>query len=146
MIKSSVAVIDASIGIFQVVADPVSEKVDARWTSWARGGIQVCAPRLWLNETTSVLHKLFMQNQISEAMAQEALDALLGLKVELYDADEEMCRTASNWATHLNQYQAYDGFYLALAGRLEAPFWTSDKRLMNRAQQIGVDWVYWIGD
>lgn len=145
MIRSSVVVIDAGVGIHQVVVDPLSEKVDALWTGWIHEGMRVCAPRLWLNETTSALHKIFMQKLISETRAQEALEALLSLSVELFDVDAEACRAAFRWATRLNQYQAYDGFYLALAEQLNATFWTTDQRLVNRAHQLGIGWVNWIG-
>ncbi|HEY5571595.1 MAG TPA: type II toxin-antitoxin system VapC family toxin [Anaerolineales bacterium] len=145
MTRSASVVIDAGIGVFQVIADPLSHQVDARWSDWIREGVVVCAPRLWLNETTSVLHKIFMQNIISEERALEALEALLGLGVELYEADTESCRQAFAWASRLGQHQAYDGFYLALAVKLSALFWTTDQRLVNRARQLGIDWVNWIG-
>lgn len=146
MTRSSAVVIDAGVGILQVIADPLSDQVDARWNEWVREAVSVCAPRLWLNEATSVLYKIFKQNLVSEDRGREAFDALLDLNVELYEADTEACRQAFDWATRLNQYQAYDGFYLALAEQLDAPFWTTDRRLVNRARQIGVNWVFWVGE
>lgn len=146
MTRSSAVVIDAGMGIFQVIADPFSERVDALWSDWIREGIIVCSPTLWRNETTSVLHKVFMQHLISEEKAVEALEVLSGLGVELHDADAETSRQAFTWATRLGQYQAYDGFYLALAEKLNAPFWTTDQRLVNRAHQLGITWVKWIGE
>jgi predicted nucleic acid-binding protein len=146
MTESSAVVIDAAVGIFQVIADPLSDKVDACWTNWFQEGIRVCAPRFWLNESTSVLHKIFMQNLIGEERAREALAALLSLRVELFEADEAACRAAFNWASQLSQSQADHGVYLALAEKLDASFWTADHHLVNRARQIGVDWVNWIGE
>ena len=145
MTESSV-VIDAGVGVSQVIADSLSEKVDARWSGWIQEGVRVCAPRLWLNETTSVVHKIFMQKLLGEERAMEALEALLGLSVELHDADAETCRQAFTWATRLAEYQAYDGFYLALAAKLDVPFWTTDQHLVNRAHQLGASWVFWVGE
>jgi predicted nucleic acid-binding protein len=146
MTRRSAVVIDAGVGILQVIADPLSEKADSHWSAWIRAGIRVCAPKLWLSETTSALHKIFMQNLISESRAREALEALLNLNIELHDVDVETCVAAFNWATSLNQYSAYDGFYLTLAEKLGAPFWTTDQRLVNRSRQLGVTWVNWIGE
>lgn len=145
MTSSSSVVIDAGVGVLQVVPDPLSDRVEARWSAWVQEGIGVCAPRLWLNETTSALHKIFMQRLISEEIVLQALEAILGLGVELYDEDAETCRQAFDWATRLGQYATYDGTYLALAEKLDAPFWTTDQRLVNRVRQLGMTWVYWIG-
>jgi predicted nucleic acid-binding protein len=139
-------VIDPGVGVFQVIPGPLSANVEQRWVGWIRDGVNVCAPRLWLNEVTSVLHKIYKQNLIREEKAVEALDVLLGLSVYLYEADPDSCRKAFAWANRLDQYQTYDGFYMALAEQLDAPFWTTDQRMVNRAHQLGISWVYWVGD
>ena len=146
MIKSSAVIIDAGIGVLQVVAEPLSGRAESLWSRWIQDGLDVCAPRLWLHEATSALHKIYMQRMISEEIARQALEGLLGLNVTFYDDDPESCRAAFGWATRLNQYQAYDGYYLALAEKLNSLFWTTDQRLVNRVRQLGVSWVHWIGE
>lgn len=146
MTKSSVVVIDAGVGIFQVAGGPLSEQIDARWQGWINEAVSVCAPRMWLNETTSVLHKIFKQNLVSEEQSREALEALLNLSIDFYEVDADACRQAFQWATRLDQHQAYDGFYLALAELLDASFWTTDQRLVNRARQLGIPWIFWAGE
>lgn len=145
-IKSSAVVIDAGLGVLQVIADPRSGRAEMLWSRWIQDGLEVCAPRLWLHEATSALHKIYMQRIISDEIAQQGLEALLSLNVEFYDADPESCRVAFHWATRLNQYPAYDGYYLALAEKLNSAFWTTDQRLVNRVQQLGVSWVHWVGE
>src|SRR5438477_244782 len=66
--------------------------------------------------------------------------------VETIPMDAPLCQAAFEWAGRLNQVRAYDGFYLALAEQLKAEFWTADKRLANAVQQIGANWVHWIGE
>jgi predicted nucleic acid-binding protein len=144
--KSSVIVIDAGLGVLQVAADRLSERAELLWTRWIQDGIEVCAPHLWLYEATSVIHKIYMQHMIGEDIAQQALEALLGLNVTFYDDNPETCRGAFHWATRLNQYPAYDGYYLALAEQLNAAFWTTDHRLVSRARQLGISWVHWVGE
>lgn len=146
MTRSSDVVIDAGVGIYQVVTGPLSKPVYSRWAQWIKEDCNVCAPQLWLNETTSVLHKMYKQNLVDNEMARDALDALLGLGITLYEADSETCRRAFAWADRLDQYPAYDGFYLALAEQLQAELWTTDKRLVNRVRQLGKNWVYWAGE
>ena len=144
--KSSYVVIDAGFGVLQVIADPRSEQAATLWSGWIMDGIDICAPDLWLYETTSVLHKISLQQNISEEIVQQALEALLGLNVAFYEVVPDSCRVAYRWATRLKQSTAYDGFYMALAERLNAELWTTDQRLVNRARQIGVSWVHWIGE
>jgi hypothetical protein len=49
-------------------------------------------------------------------------------------------------SNRLGQSKAYDAFYLALAERLKAEFWTADQRLANGARQLGANWAHWIGE
>jgi predicted nucleic acid-binding protein len=78
--------------------------------------------------------------------ANTAIDDLFLLEVETQPLDISLCKAALEWATRLQQSRAYDAFYLALAERLQAEFWTADRRLANGAQQLGVKWVRWIGE
>jgi predicted nucleic acid-binding protein len=145
-IKSSAVVIDAGLGILQVIADPRSGEAENLWSRWIDEGLEVCAPSLWLHEATSVLHKIYMQHLIREESSQKALEALLSLDLTLYDPTPESCKAAYHWSTRLNQHSAYDGFYLVLAERLDCTFWTTDQRLANRARQLGVTWVHCLGE
>jgi predicted nucleic acid-binding protein len=139
-------VIDASTGIFEVIDNPLNKQVDLLWKEWAQQGFQVYVPQLWLNEVTSVLHKVLMQKLISEEKALLALDAVLALGVTVKPESSQDCRRAFNWATRLGQFAANDCFYLALAEEMGIEFWTADERLANRAKQLGVNWVRWIGE
>ena len=143
-------VIDASVGVLSVLEGPLSRMVERKWEGWLQEDVTIFAPRLWLNELTSALHKIYRLGEISETSALSALDAALTLGVELVDEDADLCRQAYRWASRLGQLATYDAFYLALAERLNATpgasLWTADQRLAKRAQQIGVNWVHWIGE
>jgi predicted nucleic acid-binding protein len=84
--------------------------------------------------------------RISAEQAYTAVEDLYLLEVETQPLDINMCKAALEWATRLQQRRAYDAFYLALAERLQTEFWTADKRLANAAQQLGANWVRWIGE
>ena len=146
MLTSSVVVIDSSTAIYVVLDYPLSSQVEALWKSWIDADVKIVAPRLWLNEVTSAIHKVFMLKRIHEERALDALIAILSLGVELVEEDTALCLDAFAWATRLKHLPAYDSFYLALAEQSNAAFWTADKRLANRARQLGAAWVSWVGE
>lgn len=145
MPNSSAIVVDANLAILHVIGGSQANRVDQLWVTWVKQGKLICAPQLWLNEVTSVMHKSYKLGLLDEKKALSALDAVLELGVEIHSQDIDLCRQAFQWANRLNQTKAYDAFYIALAQRLEAEFWTADERLANRCQQIGARWVSWVG-
>jgi len=58
----------------------------------------------------------------------------------------KLCERAFDWATRLNQRLVNDSFFLALSEKLDAEFWTADRRLVNGALQVEVEWVRWMGE
>jgi len=140
--SSSSVVVDASTAIFLVLESPLTGHIETLWKGWIRAGTRICVPYLWLNEVTSAIHKVYMLKGVSEEKAQLALDAVLALGVEVQPENGELCRNAFRWATTLKQLAAYDGFYLALAEKLGAEFWTADRNLLKHARQLGLAWVH----
>ncbi len=111
---------------------------------WFENKVTISVPSLWLVETTSIVHKLVRRHQITSDEAEAVLSILLDLPIKVIPEDADFCRRAYAWASTLGQFSAYDGFYLALADRLQAELYTSDKRLFNRCQQIGANFVKWM--
>ncbi|PJH75788.1 MAG: hypothetical protein CO064_04780 [Anaerolineae bacterium CG_4_9_14_0_8_um_filter_58_9] len=65
--------------------------------------------------------------------------------MEIVNEDEELSQRALELAGNLSQSKAYDAFYLALAEKLVAEFWTADERLFNRCRKdLKLSWVHWI--
>lgn len=83
---------------------------------------------------------------ITEQEAQVAVEDIFRLGIQITPSDIDICQKALTWAGRLGQSKAYDGFYLALAERLGAELWTADARLSDRARQLGVVWVRWVGE
>jgi predicted nucleic acid-binding protein len=91
---------------------------------------------------------LYRQGQHSKKASQEihrALPQVMSIPDEIYHPDHEIVTAAYAWAARLGQGAAYDAFYLALAERLHAEFWTGDRRLYHRARQAGADFVKLLG-
>ena len=79
--------------------------------------------------------------------AEDVLRTIHGLRVEIINEDEELSLRALELAGKLGQSKAYDAFYLALAEKLVAEFWTADERLFNRCRKdLKLSWVHWIGE
>lgn len=134
-------VIDASLAVRGVLPLQHSQRVTDLLEEWLEAGIKIAVPGLWLLEVTSTIHRLLMQRQISREEAEAVLEALLGLPVEMFQEDADLCRKAFVWASQLEHFAIYDSVYLALSERLNADFYTADKRLFNRCQEIRASFV-----
>ncbi len=144
--ESSALVIDAGIGAATVLGGSLSGPTGQAWAGWRARRTPIYAPELWRFEATSAIRKALAFGEIEPQEAQAGLAAILALEVTLVPADDALCRSALHFAERLGQSAAYDGFYLALASRLQAEFWTTDQRLVNAARQAGIRWTHWVGE
>ena len=141
----SYLVIDANVAIKSILS--ATDSLDAFWEKVDQENITPCAPRLWLSETASAIRSLVSQKAVSPDEAEDALRTIHGLHIEIIDEDEELSLRALELAGKLGQSKAYDAFYLALAEKLVAEFWTADERLYNRCRKdLKLSWVHWIGE
>ncbi len=138
-------VIDAGVAVHTVVTTELSEASEHALRILRTQNVEVCAPRLWLYEVTSAIHKIFMLGEINEEEAQKALENAFGLGIQLLNTND-LCQKAFNWATRMKRLGAYDCFYMAQAEKMESELWTADKKLANTANQLGAEWVRWVGD
>jgi len=145
-LNNSRAVIDSNIMVFSAIDTDQSPLAEALWRKLKKDSTAVYAPRLWVSEVTSGIHKYLFAKVITPEYADTAILSALKINIKFLDETPELCLSASHWATRLNQMAAYDGFYLAAAESLDAPLWTGDKRLVNTAMQLGLSWVHWMGD
>lgn len=142
---SRLVVVDANVAVHAVLETDFSPLAERAWVAWKEEDADTCAPRLWLYEVTSAIHRIYMLRQIREEQALAALDIAFGLGVQLVP-DDGLAHQAFQWATRLRRLATYDCFYLALAEHLAAEFWTADGPLANASQQAGLRWVRWVGE
>jgi predicted nucleic acid-binding protein len=145
-LESSSAVIDANIAIYALIATDQTQLALSLLERFQAQRIGLYAPGLWVSEVASGIHKYLHVKLITPEIAEDALSNIFELGVILMNETPAICKSASRWATRMNQMAVYDGYYLAVAEALNVPLWTADKRLANSAKQIGVSWVYWLGD
>ena len=140
----SYLVIDANLAVKSILSE--SGSLDAFWEKVDEENLALCAPRLWISETTSAIRSLVFQKALSANEAEETLRTIHGLRVDIIDEDDDLSLRALELAGKLGQAKAYDAFYLALAEKLVVDFWTADERLYNRCHKdLKLSWVHWIG-
>jgi predicted nucleic acid-binding protein len=136
-------VVDASFVLRLILSGPQQATCRDLMAEWARDGIALCAPTLWLYEITSALCKVVRLGELTTEEAQQALALVHGLGVQVVPPDEFQTRRAFEWTMRLQRAAAYDSFYLALAEARRCELWTADKRLCHA---VGQPWVHGVGD
>lgn len=140
---NSSVVIDANVGVWSAVQGPVLSPEAVQ--DWLAGLDRIVVPGLWVYEVTSVLYRHRLQGW-PPAEIDQALARVLAIPDEVVHPDRSLIASAYEWAIRVGQGTAYDAFYLALTERLGAEFWTGDKRLYNRALQVGAGFVKLLGE
>jgi predicted nucleic acid-binding protein len=139
-------VVDANIAVRAVLPTEEKAGILERFANWHQSRSNIYAPDILLPEAVSVIRRGIYDRWITEAEGQIAVEDVFRLGVEVIPSDVGICQSALTWAARLGQAKAYDGFYLAVAERMEAELWTADERLRNRVRQLGVSWVRWVGE
>ena len=105
--------VDASIVVSLVTRGAPGSPFAAAWRQWHQAGLKPVAPSLLMVEVVNALHRYVHHGMLLPEEASDALEAILGLGIELR-SDAELHPRA-----------------LALAERLGAEFWTADRRLQH---------------
>ncbi len=129
MSNSSTTCVDAGC-VVRLVADPFDLRIQHLWTQWQEEGRIFVAPTLLLSEVTNVLHRYHRTgDRIIETMRSAQFKAFQ-LQIKFH-GDTGLHRSAFEYAARFSLPAAYDAHYLALAERLGADFWTTDRRLVK---------------
>lgn len=134
-------IIDANIAVALVCPLPYSHACRDKMEQWVRSGVEIAVPALWDYEITSALRKQWAQGLFSREAAIAGLELIFRLPVQRISLDSDLSIAALRWAEHLGQRVAYDAQYLALAERVGAPFFTSDRKLYIHCKEIGVNFI-----
>jgi predicted nucleic acid-binding protein len=137
-------VIDANVGVALVCPLPYSSGCRDLMEKWIRSGARIAVPFLWDYEIISALRKQWAQGQISRDAAVQALKLIDRLPIERIEPDMDLSLASMGWAERLGQLVAYDAQYLSLAERLNGQFFTSDRKLHFRCQEMEVGFIHLI--
>jgi predicted nucleic acid-binding protein len=139
-------VVDANLIAALILPLPYSDQAALRITAWKRAGLELLAPVLMEYEIVAILRKAVVAQWLTTDLAVEAIGKILALNVRCIAPTPGLHERALHWAAQLGHSKAYDAHYLALAEQEGIEFWTADRRLVNGAQQAGVQWLHWIGE
>jgi predicted nucleic acid-binding protein len=121
-------VCDASVLFKTLVVEIESHLADAVVSS-----SQIIVPELAVAETCNAIWAQVHRGALSATEAQELLDYLLTMSLELHPVRQDMKRALAI-AVALD-HPIYDCVYLALAERLGVPVVTTDARLLRVVQR-----------
>ena len=110
--------------------------------AWLESGQEFFAPALWSYEAVSSIRKYVSAGVLDNQEAFLAVDHLLTLGVQDVTPTVRLHRRALHWAERLSDFVAYDPAYLAVAEEMDAPFWTTDGKLVKRCCALGIDWIF----
>lgn len=146
---SGSVVVDTSIAIKWVVAEPDSALAQALLQGWLNSGFTVIAPTLFASEVVNVLFKRVRRSLNTTDEAKKRLEHLLlrGPALIFDDADTNLAlmTRALELAGQHSLPATYDAHFLALAEREGCEYWTADERLWNSVKDK-VPWVRWLGE
>jgi len=97
------------------------------------GLAELCAPNLIVQEVANALWRAVKLGRISEEDAQEALEALNDMRIELHELNWAQISQGLSIACKLD-LTIYDASYLFLANKMKARFITADNRLYETAK------------
>jgi predicted nucleic acid-binding protein len=139
-------VVDTGILAALALPLPYSDAARAKVGQWGDAEEEMIAPYLLHYELASVFRKAVFRGEMTTAEAVAAVDDLLGAGVRCVPPSQPLCHRAMEWSERLHRNAACDSFYVALAESEQAELWTTDRRLVRAAQQLGVEWVRWVGE
>ncbi len=126
-------VLDASTALAAVLPD--EDSAFARAAVAAALDASLVVPALWMYEVQNGLATALRRDRIEAVSANEALDALRALRVEL-KAPQGLGQEFRLAQAHA--LTAYDAAYLAVALGTGATLATNDERLRRVAEKLGV--------
>ena len=143
---SNVVVVDASLALKWVLAEPDSNTAVILLNKWTDKGMSVIAPALFTYEVTNILYRQVVAGKLTYEEAKQGLIDLFSIGVLLkFSLYEDISIQAMEFAHQLKLPATYDAHYLALALDENCECWTADKRLWNIVKGK-FSWVRWFSD
>lgn len=143
---NDVVVVDASLALKWVLAEPDSNTAVTLLDQWTDEGTSIIAPALFTYEVANILYRQIVAGKLTYEEARQGLTDLFSIGVFLkFSLYEDISMQAMEFARQLNLPATYDAHYLALAFNENCECWIADKRLWNTVKGK-FSWVRWFGD
>lgn len=124
--------LDASVLVKLYLPEPESESAEKLVSLALAQDVDLIGPTLLLTEVLSVLRQNIQRSRITPEQSDAAASSLLALPIELVDG-VDVHKLAWKIASDLNLPVVYDAVYLAVSELRQAPFWTADRILFQKA-------------
>jgi len=135
-------VLDSGILIASMLPDePLSSQAVTLISAYR--GENISAPQLFSSEVTAVLRKAVYTKRITHEDGLTLIIRALSAPITYFE-DDALLTDSYHLANAYQQPRTYDSQYLALAQRLQSPFWTTDKKLYNTIHPHFVH-IRWLG-
>jgi predicted nucleic acid-binding protein len=122
--------IDANI-VLRLLNAPEHPAVADLWAEFGAADVMLVAPTLLSYELANALYQQCRIGRLPAERASDLLDVAPRLPIAFH-GDARLHVRALELAGEHNLSATYDAHYLALAERLRAPLWTSDRRLTDK--------------
>lgn len=139
----SIVIVDSSVFLADYLGEEFAEQSEKLMDRIAETGTELHAPWLLAYEVVNAFRNAIARGRLDAATVEDSLESFFLLPIELH-ADKALAQSAYKTAAKYGLAQAYDAQYLALAERLDCPFWTADRKLFS-AVTGDVHTVHWIG-
>jgi predicted nucleic acid-binding protein len=135
--------VDANL-VVRLVTDHPSVETRRLRERWRREREELMAPLLLRYEATNALRRLRNADETTEEETERAIRATLALPIRLH-IDEDLHAGALAFAARFSLAASSDAHCLALADRLGAEFWTTDRTFANAVQPT-LPWVHLVAE
>lgn len=126
---------DASvIAKWVLPGEPHQESAVRLKDDFVSGLVELCAPGFIVVEVANALWRAIKLERISEKDANQALEALNDMRIELHETNWAQASQELSIACKLD-LAVYDASYLLLADRTKTSLITADKKLYEKAKQ-----------
>ena len=125
-------IVDANVFVHGVT-NPDAHKIRDRLRRWQESLVAFHMPVLWRYGVTNAIYRNVRAGVTTVDEGRRSLAEILDLPVRYHD-DLDLHAEATAIALRLNAGAAYDAHYLALAARLDVPFYTADAKLYGPAR------------
>jgi predicted nucleic acid-binding protein len=136
-------VVDASVGAkwaSPALIEPLADRADRLLRNYVEGSIQFLVPDLFWLEIGSVLWKAARRGEITRALAQRGLEAMLNRDFPTVSS-QPVLPNAFEIAADFGR-TVYDSTYVAVAVAAGAELITADERLVNAlGSRFPVRWL-----
>ena len=141
--------VDASVALKWIFPEEYSAESTALYANAISRGERLIAPALIAMEFANVVRKKTLREGLDEPAALAALDSFEQVPIQAPGlpgrGSPSLHHHALALSIRFNLPAVYDAYYLALAELNSCPFWTADRRLVDRLG-AGFPLIRWIGD